>query len=55
MVRERVLTTDPGLIIGLARAGAGLAMVHDTQVHDEVARGELVPVLDEFSVPFPGF
>jgi DNA-binding transcriptional LysR family regulator len=24
-------------------------------VRDDVARGELVPVLEEFSTPFPGF
>ncbi len=33
----------------------GLAIVYEGQVRDEVARGELVPVLEEFSTPFPGF
>ena len=54
-VQSRVLTTDPALIIGLARAAAGLAMVYEFQVRDDLARGELVPVLEEFSAPFPGF
>ena len=54
-VQSRVLTTDPALIIGLARAAAGLAMVYEFQVRDDVTRGELVPVLEEFSAPFPGF
>ena len=54
-VPTRVLTTDPLLIIRLARAGVGLSMVYQGQVRDEVARGELVPVLEEFSTPFPGF
>src|SRR5919199_2242215 len=54
-VPTRVLTTDPMLIIRLARAGVGLAIVYEGQVRDEVARGELVPVLETFSTPFPGF
>jgi len=54
-VRARVLTTDPALILGLARAGAGLAMLFEGQARDDVARGDLVPVLEEYSAPFPGF
>jgi DNA-binding transcriptional LysR family regulator len=27
----------------------------DDRVRNDVARGELVPVLEEFSTPFPGF
>jgi DNA-binding transcriptional LysR family regulator len=54
-VRARVLTTDPVLIVRLARAGVGLAMLYEDQARDDVARGDLVPVLEEFSTPFPGF
>lgn len=54
-VRARVLTTDPALLLGLARAGAGLAMLYENQVRDDITRGELAPVLEEFSAPFPGF
>ena len=54
-VRSRVLTTDPALLIALAREGTGLAMLYEGQVRDDVARGDLVPVLEEFSSPFPGF
>jgi DNA-binding transcriptional LysR family regulator len=54
-VRTRVLTTDPALLVRLARAGAGLTMLYAGQARDDVARGELVPVLEEFSAPFPGF
>jgi DNA-binding transcriptional LysR family regulator len=54
-VPARVLTTDAMLLVRLARAGVGLAMVYDGQVRDDVARGDLVPVLEEFSTPFPGF
>lgn len=53
-VRARVLTNDPALNIRLAREGAGLTLADD-RVRDDVARGALVPVLEEFSTPFPGF
>ena len=53
-VRARVLTNNPGLNIRLARAGAGLTLADD-RARGDVARGELVPVLEEFSTPFPGF
>jgi DNA-binding transcriptional LysR family regulator len=51
----RVLTTDAVLLIRLARAGVGLTMAFESQLRDELARGELVAVLEEFSTPFPGF
>jgi DNA-binding transcriptional LysR family regulator len=54
-VRGRVLTNDPALLIRLARAGRGLAMLYERQVRDDVARGDLVAVLEEFSTPFPGY
>ena len=54
-VPTRVLTTDPVLIARLARGGAGLAMLYEHQIRDELDRGELVEVLREFSTPFPGF
>jgi DNA-binding transcriptional LysR family regulator len=53
-VRARVLTNDPALNIRLARSGAGLTLADD-RARGDVARGELVPVLEEFSTPFPGF
>ena len=54
-LRARVLTTDPAVLVGLARAGAGLTMLYESQARDDVARGDLVPVLEQFSSPFPGF
>jgi DNA-binding transcriptional LysR family regulator len=54
-VRARVLSTDSAVNIRLARAGLGLAIVYEDQVRDEVARGELVPVLEKFCEPFPGY
>ena len=54
-VPARVLSTDSAVNIRLARAGLGLAIVYEDQVRDEVARGELVPVLKEFCEPFAGY
>jgi DNA-binding transcriptional LysR family regulator len=54
-VPTRVLTTDPLLLVRLALTGLGLAMLFESQVREELARGDLVPVLEPFSAPFPGF
>lgn len=54
-VPMRVLTTDPALLVRLACAGVGLAMVYEDQVRGEIAHDNLVSVLEEFSTPFPGF
>ncbi|MBV9880462.1 MAG: LysR family transcriptional regulator [Gemmatirosa sp.] len=54
-VRSRVLSDDPALNLRLVRAGVGLTIAYEDQVRDEIARGELVPVLEEFSTPFPGY
>jgi DNA-binding transcriptional LysR family regulator len=54
-VRARVLTTDAALLARLARAGAGVAMLLEVNARDDIARGDLVLVLDDFSTPFPGF
>src|SRR5688572_875608 len=54
-VRARVLSTDSTVNIRLARAGLGLAILYEDQVRDDVARGELVPVLEKFCEKFPGY
>ena len=54
-VRARVLTNDPGLNVRLAAAGAGLTLADQQRSREGIASGELVPVLEEFSTPFPGF
>ncbi len=51
----RVISTDSAVRLRLARDGFGLAFVYEDEVRDEVARGELVPVLEEFCEPFPGY
>lgn len=52
---SRVVTNDIPLIVRLARAGVGLAMMMEDVVRLDVERGDLVPVLEKFSTPFPGF
>jgi DNA-binding transcriptional LysR family regulator len=54
-VPARVLTTDPVLNVRLALAGVGLTLATEDRVRGEIARGELVTVLEAFSTPFPGF
>jgi DNA-binding transcriptional LysR family regulator len=54
-VPSRVLTTDPAMNVRLALAGAGVTMVREDRVRDAIAAGELVPVLEEFCLPFPGY
>jgi DNA-binding transcriptional LysR family regulator len=54
-VTARVLTTDPAINIRLAREGSGLTMAREDRMRDDIARGTLVLVLDEFSTPFPGY
>jgi DNA-binding transcriptional LysR family regulator len=53
-VETRVLCTDGGVILRFARAGLGLAMVYAEQVAEDLARGSLFSVLEEFLPPFAG-
>jgi DNA-binding transcriptional LysR family regulator len=54
-VRGRVLSNDPAANVRLARQGVGLTIAAERDVRAELASGELVPVLEAFSTPFPGF
>lgn len=51
----RVVTNEPALNLRLALAGVGLALAREDVVRPYIERGELVPALEEFSTPFPGF
>jgi DNA-binding transcriptional LysR family regulator len=44
-----------GIMIRLACAGAGLTFGMEETFRPYIARGELVPMLEEFCPPFPGF
>lgn len=57
----RVMANSPGLLLRLAVSGAGIAMVPDHYAEPQVKSGELVQVLEEWSLPavtawavFPG-
>jgi DNA-binding transcriptional LysR family regulator len=54
-VDARVVTNDIALMVRLARAGVGLTMVMEEVVRSEIERGDLVPVLEAYSTPFPGY
>jgi DNA-binding transcriptional LysR family regulator len=50
-----MLTTDPALQIGLARAGAGLTILFEGQAREDIARGDLESVLEAYCAPFAGY
>lgn len=54
-VESRIITTDPALNLRLCLAGAGLNMTWESWARPYIEKGELVPVLEEYSPPFPGF
>ena len=54
-VPARVLTTDPAINIRLALAGSGVTMAREDRVRDAIMDGQLVPALEEFCTPFPGY
>jgi DNA-binding transcriptional LysR family regulator len=54
-VDPQVTTNDMGLMVRLACAGAGLTFGMEETFRPYLARGELVPVLEAYSAPFPGF
>lgn len=53
-VNARVTSTESALNLRLARAGVGLSIAYASEVRDQVARGDLVSVLEEFCPPFAG-
>lgn len=54
-VNPRVTTNDMWLMIRMARAGGGITFGMEETFRPYIARGELVPLLEEFLPPFPGF
>ena len=54
-VEPRVATNDMAVMVRLACAGAGLSFGMEETFRPYIERGELVPVLEAFSSPFPGF
>ncbi|WP_262297888.1 LysR family transcriptional regulator [Microvirga sesbaniae] len=54
-VDPRVTTNDMRVMIQLARAGAGLTFGMEETFRPYIAQAELVPLLEAFCPPFPGF
>jgi DNA-binding transcriptional LysR family regulator len=51
----QLVVNDAVLAAATVRAGAGLGYMLEENVAAEVASGELIQVLDEWCVPFPGY
>jgi DNA-binding transcriptional LysR family regulator len=54
-VRPRITTNDMWVMIRTACAGGGLTFGMEDTFRPYIERGELVPVLERYCVPFPGF
>ncbi|HYE57301.1 MAG TPA: hypothetical protein VD948_02300 [Rhodothermales bacterium] len=54
-VPARFVSNDTPLNLRLASAGVRLIIVYENQVRDDLARGELVRVLEAFTAPFAGY
>jgi DNA-binding transcriptional LysR family regulator len=54
-VEGQLVFNDMNLIVKGAEAGLGLAYVMPDQVADQIADGRLIPVLEDWRPPFPGY
>ncbi len=54
-VHPQVTTNDMWLMIRMACAGGGITFGMEETFRPYIARGELVPLLEEYLPPFPGF
>ncbi len=54
-VGDHITTTDMALMVRLAVAGAGISFGMEESFRPLIERGELVPLLEEYSPRFPGF
>jgi DNA-binding transcriptional LysR family regulator len=54
-VDPTVTTNDMGMMIRMACAGAGITFGMVETFQPYIERGELVPLLEDFCPPFPGF
>ena len=50
-----VVTNDAAALLDLVRSGAGLACVLSHMVTDDLERGDLIRVLADWCLPFPGY
>jgi DNA-binding transcriptional LysR family regulator len=54
-VKGRLVFNHSDLIVAAALAGNGLAWIPEDLVHRHVARGQLVTLLDGWSITYPGY
>lgn len=54
-VKPRVTTNNMRVMIRLAHSGTGLAFGMEETFRPDIACNELIPLLEEFCPPFPGF
>jgi DNA-binding transcriptional LysR family regulator len=54
-VEGPLILNDMPMVLSAAMAGVGLAMVMEDQASEHVRSGALVPVLDAWCHPFPGY
>jgi len=54
-VAPQITCNDMGLMIRLARAGAGITIGLEASFRSSLQSGDLVPVLTDYCSPFPGF
>ncbi len=54
-IEARLVVNTMALRMKAVLAGLGLAYVPEDLVHDEIARGRLVRVLEDWCAPFPGY
>jgi DNA-binding transcriptional LysR family regulator len=54
-VPARVLSTDASLNRRFAIEGLGITLAFEGHVRDAIERGQLVPVLEQYCAPFPGY
>ena len=54
-VEGPLITSSRAVMVDAALAGVGIAFLKEESVVDAFARGELVPLLTDWSVPFPGY
>ena len=52
-LNQTAVFAAPAAARGLRAVGAGLAILYEAQAREDVTRGDLAPVLETFSAPFP--
>jgi DNA-binding transcriptional LysR family regulator len=54
-VKGSLITNNPDLVVRAALNGVGISYMHEEYMSAHIASGRLVPVLEDWSLPFAGF